>query len=73
MAFVTVNDVRRFEASLLDRVKSVIASMQEAKLRREIYNRTVNELAVLSERDLADLGIARCDITALARKHAYDL
>lgn len=34
------------------------------------YNRTVNELQSLSNRDLADLGIARSDIHRLAREAA---
>ena len=31
------------------------------------YRRTVNELSALSTRELDDLGIARCDIPAVAR------
>ena len=33
------------------------------------YSRTVSELQSLSDRDLADLGIARCDIPRLAREN----
>ena len=32
------------------------------------YNRTVSELGTLSNRDLADLGIARSDIHRIARE-----
>jgi uncharacterized protein YjiS (DUF1127 family) len=32
------------------------------------YNRTVSELAALSNRDLADLGIQRADISRIARE-----
>jgi uncharacterized protein YjiS (DUF1127 family) len=32
------------------------------------YNRTVRELSYLSDRDLADLGIARCDIPGIAER-----
>jgi len=32
------------------------------------FNRTIAELEGLSDRDLADLGIARCDIRRLARQ-----
>ena len=32
------------------------------------YTRTINELEGLSNRDLADLGIARADIRRLARE-----
>jgi uncharacterized protein YjiS (DUF1127 family) len=32
------------------------------------YNRTVRELSYLSDRDLADLGINRCDIPSIANR-----
>jgi uncharacterized protein YjiS (DUF1127 family) len=32
------------------------------------YSRTVSELEMLSARELADLGISRCDIPRLARE-----
>jgi uncharacterized protein YjiS (DUF1127 family) len=32
------------------------------------YNRTVRELSYLSDRDLADLGINRCDIPNIANR-----
>jgi uncharacterized protein YjiS (DUF1127 family) len=38
--------------------------------RWRLYNRTVTELESLSNRDLADLGIARCDIPRIARDAA---
>lgn len=34
------------------------------------YNRTVSELNALSNRELSDLGIARADITRVAREAA---
>ena len=34
------------------------------------YNRTVSELAALSNRELADLGIMRADINRIAREAA---
>jgi len=35
------------------------------------YRRTVYELSLLSGRDLADLGIHRCDIEFVARRSAF--
>jgi uncharacterized protein YjiS (DUF1127 family) len=35
--------------------------------RWQLYNRTIAELEGLTNRDLADLGIARCDIPRIAR------
>jgi uncharacterized protein YjiS (DUF1127 family) len=37
---------------------------------RHAYNEAVFELSALSDRDLADIGIARCDIPAVAREAA---
>ena len=34
------------------------------------YSKTVNELSALSNRDLADLGIARTDIRRIAKEAA---
>lgn len=42
-------------------LKTRIASWQR-------YNRTVNELSALSNRELSDLGIARGDIHRVARE-----
>lgn len=33
------------------------------------YRKTVRELSSLSDRDLGDIGISRCDIPAIARKN----
>ena len=35
------------------------------------YHRTVAELSALRDRELADLGILRSDITKIARQSAY--
>ncbi len=35
------------------------------------YKRTYAELDALNDRDLADIGIRRCDIADLARAHVY--
>jgi uncharacterized protein YjiS (DUF1127 family) len=38
------------------------------KVRQQLrYNRTVSELSMLSDRDLQDLNINRCDIERIAR------
>lgn len=40
-----------------------------SSLRRyHLYHRTVAELSALGDRDLADLGIMRCDIREVARR-----
>ncbi|MFU1478458.1 DUF1127 domain-containing protein [Roseovarius sp. C7] len=46
------------------------ALVRKVQLRRE-YNKTRNELAGLSDRSLADLGISRGEITAISHKAVY--
>ncbi len=42
-----------------------------ARARFRAYMRTHTELAGMSDRELADIGIARSDISAIAYEHAY--
>ncbi len=39
--------------------------------RRKVYRATLHELSILTDRDLADLGIARSNIKQLAWESAY--
>lgn len=60
----------------LDAIRSFFQRKQESFLdawaRRKVYGNTVSELASLSDRELSDLGIARCNIRRLALEAAYD-
>ena len=47
-----------------------IEDYQEKSEKHAIYARTVNELSSLSDRELADIGVARSDIKAIAREAA---
>ncbi|MEX3316983.1 DUF1127 domain-containing protein [Sulfitobacter sp. PS-8MA] len=47
---------------------SLWTAMTEARARRASYRQTLNELQALSDRELADIGLARCDIRRLARE-----
>lgn len=47
--------------------------LRDALARRKTFQRTYHELSVLTDRDLADLGIVRADIKKLAQETAYDL
>jgi len=49
---------------------SLIATVSRAFKRWKEYNTTVYELNRLTDRDLNDLGIHRCDIEFVARKHS---
>ena len=52
-------------------LSGVLAEIRTAILCRRDYRRTLNELDSLSDRDLADIGIHRGQIPALARQHVY--
>jgi len=70
MAYVNTSS-RAASFSLADRFSGVLARLKAEFARRAVYNQTVRELAVLTDRELADLGIARSDILNVAREAAY--
>ncbi|WP_435169183.1 DUF1127 domain-containing protein [Falsirhodobacter sp. 1013] len=49
---------------------TLLASLRALRQRRAVYTRTVNELTALSGRELADIGISRSEIRAVARRTA---
>jgi uncharacterized protein YjiS (DUF1127 family) len=49
---------------------TLVSNINAAIKRYLKYRNTVYELNQLTSRDLRDLGIARCDIEFIARKHA---
>lgn len=60
--------------ALTRRAAALRAAMAAARARRAAYRRTFAELDQLSDRELSDIGIARCDIHRLAREeYAKDL
>jgi uncharacterized protein YjiS (DUF1127 family) len=50
-----------------------VSVLREAAQRRAIYVQTLRELSALSDRDLADLGLGRGEIEAVAHEAAYGL
>jgi uncharacterized protein YjiS (DUF1127 family) len=40
---------------------------------RRLANQTIKELSVLSDRELNDMGLSRCDIHYIAEKHYDDM
>ncbi len=58
-------------AGLWDRLSAMIAEARVARQRRALYLRTLRELNALTDKDLADLGIARIQIADVAREAAY--
>ncbi len=66
-----VNSTRALSNGFGDRVGAIVKAVKTAMARRAIYAQTLRELNDLSNRDLADLGIARASITEVARAAAY--
>lgn len=69
MAYVNTHRVAR--NGLVERLVATKDSVLSALTRRRLFNTTVHELSTLSDRELADLGISRFDIRAIAREAAY--
>lgn len=57
--------------SVVEFFANLVASVKEASARRAVYVKTLGELRSLSDRDLADLGIARVQIEDIALQAAY--
>lgn len=49
---------------------NALFAMRQAAARRAAYNALYNELNAMSDRELADIGLARSEIGDVARKHA---
>ena len=68
MAYV---NSRSSSVSIADRFATFFKVAKDMVERRRVYLQTVAELANLSDRDLADLGLARANISDIAREAAY--
>ncbi len=51
-------------------VQSLVAQFKESRARRAAYLHTYRELAGLTDRELADIGISRGEIVDIAKEHA---
>lgn len=69
MAYVNTSRAATFSPA--DRFSGLLAQVKAAFARRAVFTQTLRELNALSDRELADLGIARADITTIAREAAY--
>lgn len=68
MAFA--QDTSRRHTGLSYRFDDAVEALRRFRARRAAFNQTYNELSVLSQRELDDLGIARSDIARIAREAA---
>ncbi|NOD36996.1 MULTISPECIES: DUF1127 domain-containing protein [unclassified Ruegeria] len=53
------------------RIANMIERMKTARARAAEYQRTYRELQNLTNRELDDIGVRRCDIADIAHKHVY--
>lgn len=70
MAYVNFTS-RAANVTVADRFSGLLAQVKAMIARRAVYNQTVRELNVLTNRELADLGLSRYDIETVAREAAY--
>ena len=66
-----VNTARTGGITLSQRFAALRENFAAARAQRKIYTTTLTELEMLSNRDLADLGISRSMIKAIALEAAY--
>lgn len=66
MAYALSNTETNF-LSFSFRLQYAIEAWKTARAKRAVFNRTFDELNALDDRDLADIGIARRDIRAMAQ------
>lgn len=70
MAYVN-SSVRPVGWALRDLVQHQMHKLQKLTQRRRVYLQTVTELNALTDRELADLGLHRLMIPAVAKDAAY--
>lgn len=71
MAYMTQSALRA-QGGLLSRLSETRIALGERFARRAVYRRTLNEMSMLSDRDLADLGVHRSQLRSIAWKAAQD-
>lgn len=58
-------------AGLSERIGEVVVALRDRWQRGRVFRETLRELNALSDRDLADLGIHRSQIGAVAKEAAF--
>jgi uncharacterized protein YjiS (DUF1127 family) len=53
------------------RLNGFVTTFQDRRAKRRVFNQTLAELSTLSNRELADLGLARSEIRRIAWQAAY--
>ncbi|MDF1873126.1 MAG: DUF1127 domain-containing protein [Vannielia sp.] len=70
MAYTTAHSSAA-HAGIIGRIEAFIEARREGMAKRHVFRKTLNELHALNSRDLADLGICRSQIRAIAYEAAY--
>ena len=50
---------------------AALRNWREARAKRQLFRRTLRELSALTDRELADLAIARANLRAVAHESVY--
>jgi uncharacterized protein YjiS (DUF1127 family) len=66
------NTTQSYGITFSQRLRNTLDVMRASAAQRRVYNTTVRELVALSDRDLADLGIHRSNIRAIAYAAAFN-
>jgi len=61
------------EANTLHRISGFLRAFADRMEKRRAYRRTLQQLSVLSERELDDLGLGRDDLRTIARRAVYGM
>jgi len=69
MAYAT--QTQSFTGNVFAAVSAFFAERSEAAERRRVYKTTYSELAAMSARELADIGLSKANIGAVAYEAAY--
>ncbi|CUH85718.1 hypothetical protein TM5383_02952 [Thalassovita mediterranea] len=62
---------RSHSFGIADRAAVLIQDLRDRLARRKVYRETINEMSVLSNRELADLGFNRSQLRSIAWEAAY--
>lgn len=68
----TFNDVMNIRPAINNRFGGFISGVSSRFAQYRTYRKTLEELESLTDRELADMGIARHSIRAIAYQAAYD-
>lgn len=64
------SETRPAGSALLNGFSATVEALKAARAKRKVFNRTVDELSSLSNAELADIGLSRSVIRAVAREAA---